>query len=136
MLIARLMTVWLVPFGFLFSHLNYLPISLFESITGAVFGYSILWFLKTIFFYIHQKEGMGQGDLEIMAMIGAFTGPFGSWIVLTIGSLLGSCVGLFLLIFKKKDKLSLKLPFGAFLALGAILYIIFSEKTINLLLNF
>ncbi len=125
------MTIWIIPLGFLLAYLNYLPISLSASITGAFFGYSILWVIKSLFWYIHKKEGMGQGDLELMAMIGAFTGPFGCWIVLTIGSLLGSCVGLFLLIFKKKDKFSLKLPFGAFLALGAIVYTILSEKSLQ-----
>ena len=125
LLICRYATLFLIPVAFIASAFHYLPISLCSSILGTVVGYSVLWFIATLFYRLTGKKGMGEGDLELLAYIGSFTGPWGVWASLGIGSLTGSIIGIVLLIITKERML--KLPFGAFLALGALVYILFAS---------
>lgn len=69
---------------------------------------------------------MGIGDLELMALIGAFTGPLGAWMSILIGSTIASILGITLLAFKKTSA-SDPLPFGPFLATGAMIWVIFDK---------
>jgi len=77
---------------------------------------------------------MGQGDLELLAFIGAFTGIMGSWMSLFIGSLLGSIIGI-ILVIANKLKVSTKIPFGPFLAFGAIIYVLYQNQILSLIFN-
>ena len=74
MLISRYVTLALVPIGLLLSALGLLPVSFTESFFGTLFGYGVLWFIATTFEKITGKQGMGQGDLDLLAFIGSFTG--------------------------------------------------------------
>lgn len=94
MLISRYFTLFIVPVGFALSLFGLLPIDLFESIVGAAAGYGILWLTKTIFYKLRNKEGVGQGDLDLLCFIGSFTGFMGVWTSLLIGSTLGSLIGI------------------------------------------
>lgn len=82
MLISRFVTLFLIPLGFIASATNCLPISLMQSVVGAVGGYAILFGFAFFFFKITNKEGIGQGDVELLALIGSFTGFMGSWVSL------------------------------------------------------
>ena len=126
MLLSRWVTLYILPLGFLFSHLAMLPISLAESVLGAALGYGILLLFAKLFLWLTQKQGMGQGDLELLAFIGAFTGPIGIWVTLIIGSWIGSIISLAYLWITKKDR-SAKIPFGPFLALGALSYVLLQD---------
>ncbi|HEV2601103.1 MAG TPA: prepilin peptidase [Candidatus Babeliales bacterium] len=119
MLISRFVTLFLIPLGLLFSFFNALPISTLDSLLGALFGYLSLYIVAQIFWWCTKKEGIGEGDFELLAFIGSFTGLYGCWMSLTIGSIIGSILGLLYMIITKSDR-SLKIPFGPFLALGAI----------------
>ena len=131
MLISRFMTWGMLPLALYFSMQGALPITPLESIAGAVFGYAILWIIAQLFYKFRKIEGMGQGDLDLLAMIGAYTGILGAWISLFIGSLLGSLVGLILTI--KLQRPGMKIPFGPWLAAGAIIYVFFRELIIQLM---
>jgi len=130
MLISRFVTLLLIPVGYCLSLVGLLQISFFESLAGSLFGYVILWLICKLFFALTKKEGMGQGDLELLAFIGSFTGVVGSWISLTIGSIIGSLIGLGYLLFTNQGRYT-KIPFGPFLALGAICFVC----GLNFLLN-
>lgn len=134
MLISRFVSLFLVPLGFLFSTLHILPISLTESMLGAGFGYGILYVIAYFFYTFTGKEGMGQGDLDLLAFIGAFTGPYGAWISLLIGSTLGSLIGALYTAIVKPPK-GTRIPFGPFLALGAICFVLFQYELMQLLFN-
>ena len=126
MLISRFVTIYLIPLGIAGSFFGLLPITMRESMVGCMLGYLILYFTALIFQRYSGKEGLGQGDLDLLAFIGSFVGPFGCWITLLAGSLLGSCMGIvYLLIKRPHDK---KIPFGPFLALGAIGYVLFAQR--------
>lgn len=132
MLISRYVTIFAIPLVWLLSYLDFLPITLTESIIGSLFGYSFLYAIAKIFTWFTGKEGMGQGDFELLAFIGAFIGPLGCWITLLIGSTCGSLLGLtYLAIYKPSA--SVRIPFGPFLALGAILYTLLQLYFIALL---
>ena len=131
MLISRYVTLFLLPIAFLFSHLHMTPIRLSASITGALFGFLSLFLINYIFKWFTNKNGIGEGDFDLLSFIGAFTGIFGCWASLTIGSALGSIVGLlsiFYIHYFTTKTISKQIPFGPFLAMGAIIYIFYQKQ--------
>ncbi|MDR3647427.1 MAG: prepilin peptidase [Candidatus Babeliales bacterium] len=132
MLISRFVTLFLIPSAFIFSILDLLPISLMQVLFGIIFGYFLLFVISKIFLLLTKKEGIGQGDIELLALIGAFTGIIGCWISLLIGSILGSFFGLFLILFKKLN-FQTRIPFGPFLALGSIIYVLYQDLILYLI---
>lgn len=120
MLISRATTLFLVPLGILLATTGLLPISMWESMYGAVFAYTVLWIVRTLFTVATGKEGLGLGDVELLAMIGSFTGIIGAWFALLVGSVSGTIIGtIYLLITKDR-----KIPFGPFLSFGAMVYVL------------
>ena len=132
MLISRFVSLYLVPLGWLLSYFNLLPISPYESIVGSISGYLCLGIFGLIFYLVTKKQGLGQGDVELLAFIGSFIGIIGWWSSLMIGSLLGSILGIIYLLLTKKG-FGLKIPFGPFLALGAILYTLFQSQLFSII---
>lgn len=126
MLISRYVSLFLVPIGIIFSLFQALPITALESISGALTAYAWLYLVGYLFYKVTGKIGLGQGDYELMAFIGAFLGIIGWWLTLLIGSLFGSIVGLTYLAIYRKDR-ETKIPFGPFLAFGAIIFVFFKE---------
>ena len=124
MLISQYMTLFIIPAGFACSYLGLLPISLGQSLGGALFGYFFLWSIATFFLWLTGKRGMGDGDFEILALIGSFLGISGSWYSLMIGSIAGSLWGLLMMKLGKANQ-NTKIPFGPFLAISAILITLF-----------
>jgi leader peptidase (prepilin peptidase)/N-methyltransferase len=134
MLISRYVTLFLVPLGFLLSTLGLLPISLADSLAGAFGGYALLWGTAKLFFLFTRKEGIGQGDVELLAFIGSFTGFAGAWLSLLLGSLAGSLLGITYIAITHSGR-NAKIPFGPFLALGAICYIFLREPLLKFMLG-
>lgn len=125
MLISRYMTLYLIPAGLLASYCGVIPLSLTESMLGCIFGYLILWLTKKISLMITKQESLGQGDVELLSFIGAFTGPVGCWASLSIGSISGTVVtSLYMLITKQSI---VKIPFGAYLGAGAMMFVLFEN---------
>lgn len=120
MLISQYMTIFIVPVGFFCSYFGLLPLSLWQSITGTLFGYAFLWSIAHLFLLLTGKRGMGDGDFELLALIGAFLGITGAWYSLMIGSIAGSLTGLAMIWLGKAGR-NTKIPFGPFLALAAII---------------
>ncbi len=86
-----------------------------DVILGAIAGYLSLWSIYWIFKLLFKKEGMGYGDFKLTAMLGAWLGWQALPFIILLSSLLGSLVGISLLISKKHKRLD-PLPFGPFLA--------------------
>jgi len=135
MLISRFATIFLVPFMCGMSAYGLLPLSLLESIAGATFGYFFLFTINRIFKYLRNVDGIGEGDFDLILLIGSCTGMLGCWISITIGSIFGSLYGLSSLFLSKHNPSfehslqNTKIPFGPFLAIGAILFTL-SQKQI------
>lgn len=133
LVISRFTSLFLVPIGWVFAFFNFLPISFLASIAGSIFGYAILYITARIFYVVSKKDGLGSGDYELLAYIGTFTGITGVWLSLLIGCLFGSIIGLGLLAIGKTTRTTL-IPFGPFLALGAVIYLLYGHALIKLLL--
>ncbi len=85
------------------------------------------------FFYlvaVLSKGGMGGGDIKMMAMVGALMGWKAVMLTTFLGSLSGSIVGVFLMIFRGRGRKA-KIPFGPFLALGAAITLFFGEEILS-----
>jgi leader peptidase (prepilin peptidase)/N-methyltransferase len=130
LLISRLVTLFLIPVAFFCAYKGFLPLTLIESVRGAAFGYAILAAVSLLYYLFTQKVGMGQGDIDLLAFIGAFVGIQGAWITLLIGSLVGSIAGSLHLYMTGNRKV----PFGPFLSLGAMAYVLLKPQLIRLLL--
>ena len=126
MLLSRAATLFLIPFTFVFCHAGLLPISLKESLMGAAVGYLVLYALAQTFYLITKKHGMGQGDLDLLAYIGANIGINGVFVTLLMASWSGLIISLAYILLTRK-KFTVKIPFGPFLALGAMLYVIWND---------
>ena len=98
-------------------------VSVLESGVGAAAAAGALYLVAEVYFRVRLREGMGLGDVKMMALIGAFQGVGGAFGILMLASVLGAVLGLlFILIFRKG--LTYELPFGAFLAAAAILWVV------------
>jgi leader peptidase (prepilin peptidase)/N-methyltransferase len=92
---------------------------LHSAVLGAVAGYLILWSIYWIFKLVTGKEGMGYGDFKLLAAIGAWFGWQLLPAVILLSSLVGSVIGIGMIIFAKQGR-SVPIPFGPYLALGGI----------------
>ena len=115
-----------LPFLWLGLLCNYFGLftDLYSSVMGAVLGYGILWIIYQLFKLITGKEGMGLGDLKLLAMLGAWTGWQALATIILVSSLLGSLVGLYLIFFRHRQR-STPIPFGPYLALAGWLCLVF-----------
>lgn len=99
---------------------NEMALSVGESVFSAMFGAGALWVVGALYQKIRHREGLGLGDVKMVAMIGAFLGLQGALMTLIVGSLLGAIVGLCFIWFTGKDASTYELPFGTFLAAAAL----------------
>ncbi len=120
--------------GFIFSFFRN-DITWIQSLIGIILGGGILLLIIKGYFLLTKKEGMGGGDVKLLAMIGAFLGYKSLLFVIFSASLLGTIIGVPMILFKK-DKNNLAIPFGPFLSLGAIIYIYFGKLIITWYLNY
>jgi leader peptidase (prepilin peptidase)/N-methyltransferase len=97
------------------------------SLIGAVSGFSLFYLVAFLSIKILKKEGMGGGDIKLMAMLGAFLGWKAVLLTTFLGSLSGAIIGICLMAFRGREKGSL-IPFGPFLALGALLSLFFGQE--------
>lgn len=100
-----------------------------DSILGLLVGGGSLLFISLAYMIIYRKEGMGGGDIKLMAMIGAWLGIRSVLPVIMIGAFSGSIYGL----IKNRGRGGV-IPFGPFLSLGAIVYIFFQDAISKFLL--
>ena len=118
-----------IPLGFLASFV--LPqISWTESLIGIVSGGGILLAIAIGYQLVTGKEGMGGGDIKLLAMIGAFLGWEGVLFTIMASSLTGTVVGLMVMLRAGKG-MKMAVPFGPFLAIGALLYLFVGPQIIE-----
>ncbi len=97
----------------------FLPPGIVESLIGILIGGGVLWVIGEAYFRYSGEEGMGGGDVKMLAMIGAFLGWKLVLVTLVLSSVAGSVLGL-VIIAVKRGGMKYALPFGTFLALGAL----------------
>lgn len=133
MLISRFVSLYLAPTGLLFSFLNMSPISWQESLAASIMGYFFFYLINKIFYLIKKQDGLGQGDFDLMALIGAYTGLLGIWFTILIGSIFGTICALIFMILRKSTLNYV--PFGPFLAIATMSWLIYQSQIIVLLFD-
>jgi leader peptidase (prepilin peptidase)/N-methyltransferase len=135
----------------------------YDGLIGAALGASFLWLIRWVFFVLRDMEGMGLGDVKLIATIGAFVGPLGLMPTVLIASVSGTVIGSIVLFTQKNDvepemtetkPLDEKeeeegeeeeqewqppknaVPFGPFLSLGAICTVLFGDFLQRFLMGF
>jgi leader peptidase (prepilin peptidase)/N-methyltransferase len=102
-----------------------LPLTPLASLLGILIGGALFYLIAVV-----SKGGMGGGDIKLIAMIGAFLGWQGALFTIFAGALLGSLVGVTLMVVGKKGRKD-KVPFGPFLSCGAILFMLSGEDLVQ-----
>ncbi|MGH1468025.1 MAG: prepilin peptidase [Bdellovibrionales bacterium] len=97
-----------------------------DSFLGLFFGGGLFWFTAWFFEKVRKKEGLGFGDVKLIAWLGALGGLSSIPFILMASGFAGSLVGLFLVAFKGGTR-NTALPFGPFLISSAVVYFYFLE---------
>jgi leader peptidase (prepilin peptidase)/N-methyltransferase len=97
------------------------------AILGALVGGGILYLVALLYKLVRKQQGLGMGDIKMMAMVGAFLGWRLALLTIFAGSFLGSVVGVFLILFHGRN-LQTRLAFGTFLGVGAALSLFFGPS--------
>ncbi|WP_020589173.1 prepilin peptidase [Desulfobacter curvatus] len=112
-------------------------VSFISVIFGILAGGGILYLVALLYYLIRKHQGMGGGDIKLLAMIGAAIGVKGAFFTLFAGSVFGTLGGVAAMaLTKNSEKRQAKIPFGPFLSLGAIFYIYWGEPLIHWYINF
>lgn len=113
-----------------------LPVSAFpgpaQAIAGAIAGYAFLWAVNAIWRQLRKREGMGGGDLKLLAALGAWVGWSGLPLVVAPAAIMGAATGL-VLIALGRASLSDEIPFGPFLAAGGVFTLLWGPQAAFLL---
>jgi leader peptidase (prepilin peptidase)/N-methyltransferase len=114
--------------GLLFSLM--LPPGILSAIIGVLVGGGVLWLIGEAYYRYAGEEGMGGGDVKMLAMIGAFLGWKLAVLTLVFSSLAGSLAGVIVLA-SRRGGLKHALPYGTFLAAGALVASLFGDRIVD-----
>lgn len=115
-----------IVLGFTFSFLNPL-VNWQSSAIGILVGGGILYLIAAGYYLFTKREGMGGGDIKLLAMIGGFLGWQALPFVVFASSILGSLIGIGAMLKQKKGGKTV-IPYGPFLAVAAVLYLFFQPE--------
>ena len=119
--------------GFIFSFMSP-ALRWQDSLFGLLIGGGVLYAIALVYYLWRRQEGMGGGDIKLLAMIGAFLGWQSLPFVIFASSLTGACVGILAMIKQGKGGKT-RIPFGPFLSITALIYLFFS-KQVHMLYQF
>ena len=130
-IIPDVLTLLGIPVFFL-AAVFAMGVSPLEAVLGVLIGGGILYAIAFGYELITKREGMGGGDIKLLAMLGAFFGWKSLFFILLVSSFLGAIVGISVILIKGKD-MRYAVPFGPFLSLAALAYIFWGDEFIRLL---
>jgi leader peptidase (prepilin peptidase)/N-methyltransferase len=118
-----------IPIGLVASLLTFEPPPL-EAVTGALVGAGLVYLVAVYAEIAFQQESMGGGDVNLLSMIGAFLGWRLMLVSFGVAVIAGACLSLVLIasrMLSRKDRI----PFGPFLALGAVVALFVGDRMIE-----
>lgn len=104
-----------------------------EALIGLLVGGGVLFIIAFVYELISKREGMGGGDIKLLAMIGGFLGWKSLVFILLFSSLTGAIIGIAVMTIKKQD-MKYAIPFGPFLSAAAIAYIFWGTEFMRFLI--
>ncbi len=102
-----------------------------ESLLGMVVGGGVLFVVAVLYRYMRKQDGMGGGDIKLLAMIGSFVGATGVVFTILASSMVGTVFGLVTTVRSHKQMATAVIPFGPFLSMGAIVYLFWGERMLD-----
>jgi leader peptidase (prepilin peptidase)/N-methyltransferase len=108
----------------------WLPLTYRDSLIGLALGAGLLIAVIYGYYFLTKKQGMGGGDVKLLGMIGVFTGWQGVLFTIFMGSLIGTLFGL-PWAFMQKKTMKAAIPFGPFLALGSLIFVLWGTQLID-----
>jgi leader peptidase (prepilin peptidase) / N-methyltransferase len=102
---------------------------------GVLFGGGSFYLVALVYYLLTKREGMGGGDIKLLAMIGAFLGWQSLPFVVFGSSLLGTVAGVWAMIEQRKGGKTV-IPYGPFLAMAALLYLFFRQEILFLFVRY
>jgi leader peptidase (prepilin peptidase)/N-methyltransferase len=104
----------------------FMGLTAIDSFLGIMIGAGVLYFVAVYYEALTGREGMGGGDINLLAMLGAFLGWKSLLFILLVSSLIGAVVGIAVIVFKGKN-MRYAIPFGPFLCVAAVFYLFFGD---------
>jgi leader peptidase (prepilin peptidase)/N-methyltransferase len=105
------------------------------SVLGALLGGGILYAIAEGYYRVRGEDGLGMGDVKMLAMIGAFLGWQGMLLTLVLASFAGAAVGVGMIALRR-GSMKYALPFGTFLAVGALVAMLAGQPIITWYVGF
>ena len=102
--------------------------SILEAAVGAALPALVLWVAGWVYQLVRHREGLGLGDVKLIAMAGTFLGFSGALFTLMLGSIAGSVIGYGYIRATGKDSSTYELPFGSFLGAAALVIALAGNK--------
>lgn len=133
MLLPDSITLPLLWLGLLANSLEVFA-TLSDAVIGAVGGYLFLWSVYHLFRLVTGKEGMGQGDFKLLAMLGAWMGWQMLPVIVLLSSLVGALIGTTLVLLRRHDR-GQPIPFGPYLAIAGWVGLLWGHDLIRLYLR-
>ena len=124
-IIPDVLTLPGIPIFFLLA-IFVVKIPWLEALIGLLIGGGVLFAIAFVYELLTKREGMGGGDIKLLAMIGGFLGWKSLIFILLFSSFSGAIAGITAMIIKKQD-MKYAVPFGPFLSLAAVAYIFWGE---------
>jgi leader peptidase (prepilin peptidase)/N-methyltransferase len=101
-----------------------------DSALGVLLGGGVLYAIAAAYYLLRKEEGMGMGDVKMLAMVGAFLGWRAVLLTLVLSSFAGAVIGM-ALVGLQRGSMRYALPFGTFLAVGALIAMLFGEDLLT-----
>jgi leader peptidase (prepilin peptidase) / N-methyltransferase len=115
-----------IIFGFAFSFISFF-VTWQESLIGLLAGGGIFYAVSYSYYLLRRQEGLGGGDIKLLAMLGAFLGWQSLLFIIFASSVTGTVAGLFAMRSQKKGGAT-RIPFGPFLAVSGLFYLFFRPQ--------
>lgn len=131
MIIPDVISLPLILVGFIFAFFTKTEITIVPSLLGAIVGFLFFYSVAVGYEKITKTEGMGGGDIKLIAAIGAFLGMKGVLITIIFSAIF--FILYFVIAQKRKDS---QIPYGPFLAIGAFIHTLYGSKLWEMYLNF
>jgi leader peptidase (prepilin peptidase)/N-methyltransferase len=127
-LLPNVITLPGVAIGVIFSLVN--PPGLRDAVIGVLLGGGVLYAIAAGYYLWRREEGLGMGDVKMLAMIGAFLGWQAVLLTLVLASMSGAVIGLAMMALQR-GTMKYALPFGTFLAIGAVVAMLAGQPIID-----
>jgi len=130
-LLPNVLTFPGIAFGLLFSafagHFQ-------DAVIGAAAGYAVFWLIARLFLLFTGRQGMGQGDFKLLAMLGAFFGWQALPLVIFLSSFVGAVVGSLYLLAAGRS-VRAEIPYGPYLALAGMVWLLWRDALLAWIAN-